>query len=121
SLVSGLTATSYTYSGFISDGTHSWSITAVGCLNTTATSTSRTLLVDRTQPAVFDLTAPTSGVWVKDTTALSWQASSDPASGLASYTAYLSGAANVTINAGSSETTANFSAGTATEGTYNWY
>ncbi|MEI6346459.1 MAG: LamG-like jellyroll fold domain-containing protein [Bacteroidota bacterium] len=78
----------------LTQGMHTWSITAVGTGNTQSNET-WSFIVDSNPPTAFNLVSPANNLWTTSLQpTLSWSSSSDVSSGMAKYQLWIDGALN---------------------------
>lgn len=116
-LPSGSTSVTLSDPQALTEGTHTWYVTAADVAGNTRTSSTFTVKIDVTAPQNFALTAPPNGSYVTlNTPSFSWQTATDPVSGIKEYQLILDGSTNKTGITGTS--TAPSAA--ITEGSHSW-
>ncbi|MCW2929024.1 MAG: Cable pili-associated 22 kDa adhesin protein [Thermoleophilia bacterium] len=79
---------SWTPTGALASGMHSWRVEAIDTLGNRTSSTTRTFGTDVTPPTAFAVLTPTAGQTVRGFVNASWTAATDADSGLAAANAY---------------------------------
>ncbi|MBN1779986.1 VCBS domain-containing protein [bacterium] len=100
------------------EGTHTWYVVAKDVLgNSRASSATYTIHIDPTPPTAFNLLTPGNSGYVNSPSPmLSWQASTDPTSGLAEYELCI----DLTLNRDALNVTSSTPVSPLTEGEHSW-